>query len=481
MAEQSVLSDEFLRQLMYVGAVDLMVAVPTHNDAKTIAQVVEAVRIGLVQHFPRERAVLVNTDAGSRDGTVQHLLQAANAPLPAEASQRALRTFHVANTGYGDGRPSVSALPLLLAAADLLQAKVCAVVSPSPNVAPEWIGRLLSPICRESFAFASPLYSRHKFEGLLVKLLLYPMMRAIYGKRIREPYATEFAFSGRFGSELIAIEESWPGEPGGRGEALRLSASAVAHGYPVCEVFLGDKEHAERSSDLVPALQETVGTLFTSLEVNRERWRQVHGSESVPVKGGNPEVTSEPLRVNRKRLYQMFHSGIADLQPVLITILTPKTFGELCACAASREQEFRFSDELWVRTVYEFAASYHRAVISRDHILQALVPVYRGKVYEFLTDYRHAGAGEIEARLEALCLAFERLKPYLLQSWDGKQGGSYEGNDPSRTEPDMERAGEGIRAPHTADRGDADRNRRGVAHRVRGDGGGAQHPAYQPL
>ena len=76
MVEQSALSDDFLRQLINVGEVDLMVAVPTYNDGKKIASVVQAVRLGLLKYFPRERAVLVNADSGSRDGSSE-LAQAA--------------------------------------------------------------------------------------------------------------------------------------------------------------------------------------------------------------------------------------------------------------------------------------------------------------------------------------------------------------------------------------------------------------------
>ena len=66
MADESVLSDEFLRQLINVGEVDLLVALPTHNRAATIASVVQAVRVGLLNVFPRERAALLIADFGSR-------------------------------------------------------------------------------------------------------------------------------------------------------------------------------------------------------------------------------------------------------------------------------------------------------------------------------------------------------------------------------------------------------------------------------
>ena len=134
---------------------------------------------------------------------------------------------------------------------------------------------------------------------------------------------------------------------------------------------------------------------------------------------GRAEVSLEPLRVNRKRLYQMFVSGVAELEPVLKTILTAETLAELQAVAQQPEESCLFNDELWVKTVYEFAASHHKAVISRDHVIQALAPLYRGKALTFVGENREASAEQVEQNVEALCLTFESLKPYLLQLWDG--------------------------------------------------------------
>jgi hypothetical protein len=137
--------------------------------------------------------------------------------------------------------------------------------------------------------------------------------------------------------------------------------------------------------------------------------------------GGAPEVTAEPLRVNRKRLHEMFCSGIAELEPVLRSILLPQTLAELQGIATLGEKDFHYTDELWVRTVYEFAASYHKAVISRDHIIQALAPLYRGKTYTFLVENRETSGEEVEERTEALCRTFEHLKPYLLEQWEARK------------------------------------------------------------
>ncbi len=144
-------------------------------------------------------------------------------------------------------------------------------------------------------------------------------------------------------------------------------------------------------------------------------------SEVVPTIGAEHEVSLEPLRINRKRLHQMFVHGVAELELILRSILSESTLSELRQVAATPEEDFRYSDDLWVRTIYEFAASYHKAVISRDHILQALAPLYRGKAYTFLVQNRDASANEVESNVEQLCLTFERNKPYLLEVWNGRK------------------------------------------------------------
>jgi hypothetical protein len=74
-----------------------------------------------------------------------------------------------------------------------------------------------------------------------------------------------------------------------------------------------------------------------------------------------------------------------------------------------------------VKTVYEFAAAYHKSVISRDHIIQALAPLFRGRVFTFLVENRSGSAAGVEDNIESLCLEFERLKPYLLEIWNGRE------------------------------------------------------------
>jgi hypothetical protein len=296
------------------------------------------------------------------------------------------------------------------------------VLSPeSANIEPDWLSKLLRPIFDDGFDLVTPTYRRHKFEGLLITNLLYPMVRALYGLRIREAYSPEFGFSGRLGSQFLG-ENAWNDETEGAGVELRFTLAAITGKYRICQSFLGDKDRIERHAvDLVPALRQTAGALFSALEPDFPVWSVGTGSQPAPSTGPDQEVLLEPVRVNRKRLREMFLAGIVELESVFQSILSPSTLAELQRISRLGEQDFHYPTELWVRTVYEFAASYQKSVISRDHIVQALAPLFRGRMFTFLTENRNVSAADVEKNIEDLCLEFERLKPYLLQLWKSRE------------------------------------------------------------
>jgi len=422
LAEESILTDEFLRQLIDVGEADVLVGVPTYNNAATVGQVVQTIRAGLLKYFPRERAVIVNADGGSRDQTPELIRGASINDLQHSTDLNALRTLHSISAEYAGGPATGTALRTILASAELLRVSACAVISPeSTTIEPEWIERLLRPIYQGNFDFVTPLYRRHKFDGLLMRNLIYPMTRAFYGKQVREPYAAEFSFSGQLASYFLG-QEIWTHEVGHTGTEITLTISAITGGFRLAQSFLGDKTHVDaRAADLADALRQTVGALFWSLEPKYSLWSARTESQTIPTIATGEEVTLEPLRINRKRLFGMFRSGVAELEPVLKSILSPPTLSELQRISALDEGDFLYGDELWARTVYEFAASYHKAVISRDHIVQALAPLYRGRAFTFLVENREASGEQVEQNVEDFCMTCERLKPSLVELWNGRK------------------------------------------------------------
>jgi glucosylglycerate synthase len=422
LAEETLLNDEFLRQLMNVGEVDILVGLPTYNNAKTIEPVVRAIQAGILKCFPRERVVIVSADGGSQDGT-RDLVNGISIDDVWRASKvYALRTLPVIITQYGHSPEPGVALRTILSAADLLRARACVVISPdSSTIETDWLQRLVRPIYSDNFDFVSPLYRRQKFAGVLMRNLLYPMTRAIYGTGIREPYASEFAISSRLATDFLSIE-NWNDDGARTGAEFFLSVMAITGKYRLCQTFLGAKPPQDRSAaDLVEAMRRTVGALFSSLDSNFQFWSTVAGCQQVQTIGPEAEVTVEPVSVDLDRIREMFVTGVAELDAVFGSVLTETTLAELRKIAVLDLGKFHYPADLWAETVFEFAASYHKSVISRDHIIQALVPLYRGRALAYLLENQDSSAEDVEKNVESLCGEFERLKPHLLEMWaDGK-------------------------------------------------------------
>ena len=425
MADEDILSDDLLRQLMSVGETDILVGVHTHNNAKSVGRVVQVIREGLLKFFPRERVAILNVDAGSQDGTTELVRAAAISDVGDATPFYALRTLHCISSQYDNVPSAGKAMHIVLAAADLLRVKGCAIVAPeSSGIQPDWMNRLLRPIYREQYDFVAPVYSRPRFDGMLVTNLMYPMTRAVYGKPIREPRPGEFAFSDRLVSDLVG-HELWNQDAGRLGPEVCFTASALADDARIFQTFLGPKGNVDHQpADLVLALRQTVAPLFWSMEATFDWWNTIGVLQALASDGPDYEISMDPVHVDLTRLRQMFASGVTDLQDVLRSIVSASTLAQLQSAAADDGNNFQYTDELWVKVVYEFAASYHRSVINRDHIIQALAPLYRGRAYAFLTENQEASKEDLAEHIEALCQSFERQKPYLLELWTAQERGS---------------------------------------------------------
>lgn len=424
LAEDAFLADDLLRQLMSVGEVDLLVGIASHDPVNTISNAVNVIEQSFQQHFVRQRAVIVNVSGGEKceDGTRATGLGNSVEKNVSLRGITSLRTSHRVGANFS-GPPSPGrALRTIVAAADLLRARACAVVSPSTsNLTPDSIANLLRPVYREKFDFVAPLYTRHKYQGLLARNLLYPMSRAVFGCGIREPCSDEWGFSGRLAAHCLN-QDVWREESTLARPEAWMVISAISSDFRCCQAFLGEKSQTMKSpaTDIVEVLRQTVGTLFWCLETQQSFWFDRERSQPVPTFGPARELTSETADLDRHRIFAMFRSGVTELEPILSSILDPETHSEIKSIVSLEEGKFRFKSDLWVRTLYDFAAAYHHSVINRDHLVQALAPLYRGMTYSFLVEHADSSPAEMEAASEMLCVEFELQKPYLREKWKAK-------------------------------------------------------------
>lgn len=423
MAEESFLADDFLRQLMSVGEVDLLVGIPSYNNASTLAQTLQSVEASLRQNFVRERAVILNVDGGSADETRQLFVQSAERIDAGHKGLTSLRTVHRISCEYDKSPSQGLALHSIVAAADLLRARACVVISPTTtNLTPSWVANLLRPVYRQGLDFVAPLYVRSRFQGLLARDLLYPMCRAIFGQRIRELYSEEWGFSGRLASQCLE-KDVWHEEAVRARPEAWMAITAISADLKCGQYFLGPKTASPTGTgpDIVEAIRQTVGNFFWCLETNQANWLSRSNSQPVPTFGPDHELSLDGIPPSQEKIFDLFRSGVSELEPILASILAQDTHAQIKAIALSDRSNFHFAPELWVKTLYEFAASYHHAVLNRDHLVQALVPLYRGRLYSFLLENANSSAEAMETQSEILCQEFERQKPYLIERWTAKR------------------------------------------------------------
>ena len=429
LAEDTLLADDLLRQLMSVGEVDLLVGVSSHNAADKLGEGVQAIERSFQQFFVRQRVVIVNIDGGVKEPSpddpaaspVANPGQLAQTIVPRHGIT-SLRTINRVTANYSVPPSPGTALRTLLAAADLLRARACAVVSPvTCSLTPDSIAKLLRPAYQDKFDFVAPLYSRHKFQGLLARNLVYPMCRAVFGAAIRELYTDECGFSGRLASSCLN-QNIWHEEAIQTRPEAWMALSAISSDFRCCQTFLGEKPPAARgpATDIVEVLRQTVGTLFWCLETRQSFWLDAEPSPSLTTFGPDHELTTEPSDLDPRRIFEMFRTGVTELEPILSSILAPDTHSEIKNLVAIEEGKFRFKPDLWVHTLYDFAASYHHSVINRSHLVQALAPLYRGMTHSFLLEHSDSSPAEMEAASEMLCSEFELQKPYLRERWKTK-------------------------------------------------------------
>jgi hypothetical protein len=396
-----------------------VVGIPSYNNAPTIGHVVRAAAAGLAKHFPGRRAVIVNSDGGSRDGTPGVVAETGHGSPQAILASHPLSPVHKILTPYHGVPGKGSALRTIFAIAEKLGARACAVVdSDLRSITPQWVELLLGPVLDHGFDYVAPLYLRHKFDGTITNSIVYPLTRSLYGHEVRQPIGGEFGFSGRLASHYLR-QPVWETDVARFGIDIWMTTTALADDFRVCQSFLGAKIHDAKDpgADLAAMLVQVVSAVFDLMGTYRDRWTAVESASDVPLFGFPHGVGLEPVSVNVGRMVGIFAQGVRDLGELWGRALEGPTLDEVASLAAQGERDFRFPDPLWVRVVHDFAIAYHRRALPREQLLRSLVPLYLGRTASFVLQNEHGGSGEVEAAIRALADEFVRQKPRLRERW----------------------------------------------------------------
>ena len=377
-------------EIARLGRADIMVGIPSFKNAATIGYVVRAAQAGLVQYFPDLRPVLVNSDAGSPDGT-QRVVVETEPPdyieqillvRPTNRLARVSLTYPEIDGVGGKG----AALRTIFEIAAALEVQALVVVdSDLRSIIPEWIELLAGPIVKGGYDYVAPLYARYKYDGTITNTVTYPLTRALYGNRIRQPIGGDFGVSGDLVRHYLELDD-WTDDISKFGIDIWMTTSALTGGFAVCQARLGAKVHDPKDpgSDLGPMFRQVVGTILRLAAANPDHWLGIHGAHDVPAYGFERIIDPPPLEVNTIRLLSEFHQGSLTLADTWRRMFAPenaetvlvlaKEAGKLVDAAraklglgggegssasattvemADALAAFHFPDDLWARLIYD--------------------------------------------------------------------------------------------------------------------------------
>jgi glucosylglycerate synthase len=317
-----VLPDEARRATEFLNRADIVIGIPSYNNARTIGHVVRAAYAGLAKYFPQWNGVVINSDGGSTDGTRDAVLSARVEDshlmlltTPVVAAHRLSFPYH-GIPGKG------SAFRLIFQLARNLGAKACCVVdSDLRSITPEWIDLLIRPIMFAGYDFVAPYYHRHKYDGTITNSIVYPLTRALYGLRVRQPIGGEFGISARL-IERYLKRDDWETDVARYGIDIWMTTIAIAEGFRVCQSFLGAKLHDAKDpgSDLSAMLQQVVGSVFLLMQEYENVWQQKESTEPAELFGFRFDVGLDPrqrgthdsdVRPLRRRVARGLGDGVA--------------------------------------------------------------------------------------------------------------------------------------------------------------------------
>ncbi len=388
---------------------ELVVSIPSYNEADSISFPTQQASEGLEKYFPDKSAVIINCDNNSPDNTKQAFL---------ETPTRVPKIYITTPEGVkGKGNNFKN---LFQKVVDLKAKAVVVVDADLKSITPEWIKHLGEPLFSD-FSYVAPLYVRHKYDGTITNSIAYPMSRALYGRRVRQPIGGDFGFSGEL-AKVYLENEIWDEEVANFGIDIWMTTIALNRGAQVCQAFMGrPKIHKPKdpAAALGPMFREVAGTLFSLTHKFQSFWKKVKYSKPTAIFGfGLGDVEMPPkVEVDSQKLIQSFHDGFGPYNDMWEESLSKDVYQKLQEIKGMKERVFNFPTDLWARLLFDMAVAHRDARHDPDEFMDSLIPLYFGRTFSFVKKTKRLSTRQAEEAIEEDCMTFEMTKPYFLKRW----------------------------------------------------------------
>ena len=393
-----------------VQSADIVVGIPSLNEEDSIHFPTRIVSRGLREHYPDMSACIVNVDNHSTDDTRAAFL---------ETETEVPKIYVTTPEGVkGKGMNIKNLFEIAVA----LDAKAIMMVDADlKSITPAWIENLAAPLF-DGYDYVVPVYLRHKYDGTITNNIAYPMLRTLYGMRVRQPIAGDFGISGKL-ARCYLIEKTWADSVGQFGIDIWMTTIAIGRNFKVCQTFMGSpKIHAPKdpAGDLGPMFLQVVGTIFQLMNDFSYIWQDLKESKPSVIYGFGlgQELNIPDIEVSRNELYDSFKNGFETFSELWEEVLSDETWNDVKELKGVGMEEFYYPSNLWAKILFDFAIAYNFKTAEADVLMKALIPFYYSRTLSFVNSTLEMNMQEAEEYLEEICKVFEGEKQYLLDRWE---------------------------------------------------------------
>jgi len=404
----TAIRNDLRKRLEEIKSVDIIVGIPAYNVDDTIDFVIKQIGEGLTKYWKDCKSLILITDGGSVDDTRE---VARDTELPPYIEKAV--SIYRGLPGKG------TAVRAILEASEFLGAKATLMVdSDLRSIGPKWMKNLISPIINDNYDYIAPYYKRYKYDATITNNIAYMLIRAIWGKRVRQPIGGDFAFSSDLVSSLLK-DKRWDTDVARFGIDTWITTTAVKNGYKLGQTRLGAKLHEAKdpSKHLGPMFLQVVITTFELMEDFEDSWKKIEGSDPVDIIGEEIGLEPEEFDIDLHSLVESFKSGWINFHSLWNDILNPNSFALLKTI--NREKDYSLlNHENWSKIVYDFAAVFHHRKRHHATLINTLLPLYNLRVASLYESSVKMQNDDFENLVEEAALTFERNKSYLLERWE---------------------------------------------------------------
>lgn len=397
----------------HVEKAEIIVGIPSYNEADSISYPTQVASQGLIKYFPDKQSVIINVDNRSPDGTKDVFLV-----TPTEVPKIYISTPQGV---VGKG----SNLRNLFEAAVELQAKAVVVVDADlKSITPQWIQYLGEPLFA-GFHYVTPIYIRHKYDGSITNHIAYPLLRTLFGLRVRQPIGGDFGFSRRMAQAFLS-EKIWNKRIANYGIDIWMTTVAIARRFNVCQTFLGSpKTHRTKdpAKHLGPMFMQVITTIFDLMIDFEYFWKDIVESRPSSIFGFGLGVKENPppVKVNTNALYKSFITGFDTFGDIWKKIIPKPELTEIQKTKKIPKEEFYYRSDLWARILFNYAIAYRNYLVPKEQLIESMIPFYHSRILSFVNKTAQKDTKECEEYLESITRVFEAEKSYLVKRWDKNQ------------------------------------------------------------